>query len=92
MTGWKLHERIIHILLMQVCIVACLDTIPNDHALLTALVEQWRQKTHTFHFLIGKTTVTLQDVDVLLGLQIDGRPVIRSVKQDVLATCHELLV
>ncbi|XP_022031223.1 serine/threonine-protein phosphatase 7 long form homolog [Helianthus annuus] len=46
-----------------------------DHALITALVEQWRHETHTFHLPVGETTVTLQDVNVLWGLPIEGVPV-----------------
>lgn len=46
-----------------------------DHALITALVERWRPETHTFHLPIGEVTVTLQDVEVMWGLQIDGEAV-----------------
>ncbi|KAJ0789322.1 putative protein-serine/threonine phosphatase [Helianthus annuus] len=46
-----------------------------DHALITALVEGWRPETHMFHLPFGETTVTLQDVNVLWGLPIDGEPV-----------------
>ncbi|KAJ0510285.1 putative protein-serine/threonine phosphatase [Helianthus annuus] len=46
-----------------------------DHALINALVERWRPETHTFHLPFGETTVTLQDVNVLWGLPIEGVPV-----------------
>ncbi|KAK9269286.1 hypothetical protein L1049_001056 [Liquidambar formosana] len=42
-----------------------------DPVLITALVERWRQETHTFHLPIGEVTITLQDVAVLWGLPID---------------------
>ena len=45
-------------------------------SLLSALVERWRQETHTFHLPMGGVTVTLQDVAVLLGRPIDGHALI----------------
>ncbi|XP_021300821.1 protein MAIN-LIKE 2 isoform X2 [Herrania umbratica] len=53
-----------------------IPAISLDNPLISALVERWRRETNTFHFTIGEMTVTLQDVAFLLGLAIDGEPVI----------------
>ena len=47
-----------------------------DHNFITAFVEQWQPKTHTFHLPHGETTITLQDVEVLLGIPIDGEAIV----------------
>ncbi|KAK4390279.1 Serine/threonine-protein phosphatase 7 long form [Sesamum angolense] len=49
--------------------------IQYDCHLITALVERWRSETHSFHFHVGEATITLQDVQVIWGLPIDGEPV-----------------
>ncbi|OMO53894.1 hypothetical protein CCACVL1_28260 [Corchorus capsularis] len=53
-----------------------IPAISLDNPLISALVERWRKETNTFHFTVGEMTVTLQDVALLLGLAIDGKPVI----------------
>lgn len=53
-----------------------IPAISLDNPLISALVERWRRETNTFHFTVGEMTVTLQDVAFLLGLAIDGMPVI----------------
>nr|XP_043629762.1 serine/threonine-protein phosphatase 7 long form homolog [Erigeron canadensis] len=50
-------------------------TCQLDHSLIIALAERWHPETNTFHFPIGEATVTLQDVQVIWSLPIQGPPV-----------------
>ncbi|KAI8570238.1 hypothetical protein RHMOL_Rhmol01G0018700 [Rhododendron molle] len=56
--------------------------ITLDRAFITALVERWRPETHTFHLRSGESTVTLQDVEIITGLAVDGRPVTGDTRFD----------
>ena len=62
-----------------------------DHALITALVEQWRPETHTFHLPHGEMGITLQDMEVMLGLLVDGLPVTGRTDYVWSVLCEELL-
>ncbi|KAH7865123.1 hypothetical protein Vadar_002523 [Vaccinium darrowii] len=66
--------------------------IQLDHALVTTLIERWRLETHSFHMGDAEMTVTLQDVEVILGLPVDGDAVMGYLTViDVKALCTRLL-
>ena len=46
-----------------------------NHNLITAFVKRWQSETHTFHLPHGEMTITLQDVEVLLGIPINGEAI-----------------
>ena len=62
-----------------------------DHGLITALMEQWQLKTHTFHIPHGEVTITLHDVEVLLGLPVDGEVVTGSMQKEWPNVCWDFL-
>ena len=67
------HERVEEILRRSgLYDVICVVRMQYDRALVTTMVERWRPKTHCFHLPFGEVTITLQDVQVLFGLRIDG--------------------
>ena len=52
-----------------------------DTKFILALCEHWRPETHTFHLPTGECTVTLEDVYMLLGFPIHGKPMNGDVQQ-----------
>ncbi|XP_017416446.1 protein MAIN-LIKE 1-like [Vigna angularis] len=62
-----------------------------NHQLVTALVERWRIETHTFHFPLGESTITLEDVALQLGLPIEGHDVTGISSGPLTCFCQQLL-
>ena len=62
-----------------------------DHGLITALVERWQRETHTFHMPHGEVNITLQDVEVILRLPIDGNAITRSTQKTWTEVCQDFL-
>ncbi|XP_019182145.1 PREDICTED: serine/threonine-protein phosphatase 7 long form homolog [Ipomoea nil] len=75
--------------------VSRLGFIMLDWPLITAMVDRWRPETHCFQLPFGEVTITLQDVEMLLGLRVDGLAVTGSFPQrtseEWCDTCHDLL-
>ncbi|MBA0660125.1 hypothetical protein Goklo_012177 [Gossypium klotzschianum] len=51
-----------------------------DLKLISAFIKRWRPKTHTFHLLCGECTITLEDVQLQLGLPVDRSVLTRSAQ------------
>lgn len=68
-----------------------IPAISLDNPLISALVERWRRETNTFHLNVGEMTVTLEDVAYLLGLAIDGEPVMGVTYTMCDTICEKLL-
>ncbi|KAJ8763014.1 hypothetical protein K2173_023219 [Erythroxylum novogranatense] len=68
-----------------------LPSISLDNPLISALVERWRKETNTFHLTVGEMTITLKDVALLLGLPIDGLPVLGITYTSCKSVCERYL-
>ena len=62
-----------------------------DWALIIALVERWRQETHTFQLPHGEMTITLQDVSVMLGLPVDKEVLVKNTELNWSKLCLQFL-
>ena len=69
--------------------------VPNidlNHALITTLVERWRLETHSFYLPYGEMIIMLQDMEVIMGVLVDGLPVVGfALMQDWGNLCAKLL-
>ncbi|CAN6820977.1 unnamed protein product [Brassica oleracea] len=92
LSEWKLNSKQIE--LVERAGFGYLRRIPAislDNPLISALVERWRRETNTFHFTVGEMTVTLEDIALLLGLGIDGKPVIGFTYTTCSSVCERYL-
>ncbi|VVA98341.1 unnamed protein product [Arabis nemorensis] len=92
LSEWKLNSKQIE--LVERAGFGYLRRIPAislDNPLISALVERWRRETNTFHFTVGEMTVTLEDIAMLLGLGIDGKPVIGVTYTTCSSVCERYL-
>ncbi|RVW56481.1 Serine/threonine-protein phosphatase 7 long form-like [Vitis vinifera] len=89
---WVLGDRVQpYIIQSGLYVFHRMGHVKVDWPLITALLERWCPKTHTFHMPVGEMTITLQDVVILFGLRVHGHPVTGSIDIDWHALCEELL-
>ena len=62
-----------------------------DHNLITAFFKRLQPETHTFHLPHGETMITLQDVEVLLGIPIDGEVIVGTTDLKWATECQSML-
>ena len=90
-TKAPLDEIIPLLQLSGLYLIMKLAQLKVNGALVNAFSERWRPETHTFHLKCRETTITLQNVSVLLGIFVDGRPLTGVTNIDWFELCHELL-
>ena len=67
------------------------SSIKFDHALIIAFVERWHPETHTFHLQHNEMMITLQDVEVIMEMPIEGEAMVGSTKITWTTVCVEML-
>ena len=82
------------IAIVRLLSLECLHMVPSiklGHALITAFVERWCPETHSFHLPCGEMTITLQDVEVIMGMPIEGEAMAGFTKRAWKAVCNLML-
>ncbi|KAL3614602.1 hypothetical protein CASFOL_041688 [Castilleja foliolosa] len=62
-----------------------------DCSLIAAFIERWQPDTNTFHMPWGEMTITLHDVEFMLGLKVTGKPLHSLSRTDSLDLYGELV-
>ena len=62
-----------------------------DHNLIMAFIERWRLETHTFHLPHGEITITLQDMEVILEIPINGEAIVGTTDFTWADECRSML-
>ncbi|KAI8012789.1 hypothetical protein LOK49_LG06G00532 [Camellia lanceoleosa] len=71
-------------------ILSSLYEVRRDKDLVLGLSEFWCPETNTFVFPWGEATITLEDIMVLGGYSVLGKPVTSPLPKDLLRVEHEL--
>lgn len=77
--------------------VADISRLKLDAGLMHVLVEKCCPLNHAYYLSIGEMTITLSDVQTILGLQVNGSPITDLDREALgdgvyaLDLCHELL-
>ena len=58
----------------------CVPDIDIDHALITTLVERWWLEMHSFYLPHDEITITLQDMEIIIGVHVEGLLVVVKTK------------
>ena len=66
-------------------------SIKLDHALITAFVERWHPETYSFHLPHDEMMITVQDVEVIMAMPIEGEAMVGFTKRTWKSVCNEML-